>query len=285
MLRADPRDPARSARSRWSRPPPLARARAANAERMDGPQGRGRREDRGHVPSAPGAAERGEDECRAPAHARELDAQLPAAGAVRRRRPVGARRGGIGPGRRATDGGEPACQWRPRGAARSSALPGLRDRRAPPGDGARRIDPAARQAHARRLCPHQAARQLQALLPGRNQLESPRRRLRGGEPLPRGARAAGRRPRVAGRARDGGTQRAPLSGLARGLHAHRASRALRDLRGVRDGVGLHDGAARQVARGERAASVAKADPVAQRAAHLDRAGETITTASVIKAPA
>ena len=93
VLRADPRDPARAraiavrvGRPRWPA------HRAANAEGMDGPQGRRRRADRGHVPGAPGAAERGEDECRAPAHARELDAQLPAAGAVRRRRPVGARR-------------------------------------------------------------------------------------------------------------------------------------------------------------------------------------------------
>ena len=56
----------------------------------------------------------------------------------------------------------------------------------------------------------------------------------------------------AGRPRHGGAERAPLRGLARGLPAHRAPRAVRHLRGVRHGLGLDDRAARQVARGERA---------------------------------
>ena len=44
-----------------------------------------------------------------------------------------------------------------------------------------------------------------------------------------------RRPRLAGRARDGGAERAPLRGLAGRLPADRPARPLRDLRGVRDG--------------------------------------------------
>ena len=78
--------------------------------------------------------------------------------------------------------------------------------------------------------------QLPALLPGRDELQPARRRLRGGEPvLGAGPSIARRRSRRAGRAGDGGAQRAQLPGLARGLRAHRPPRPVRDLRGVRHG--------------------------------------------------
>ena len=64
-----------------------------------------------------------------------------------------------------------------------------------------------------------------------------------------GPDARHRRPRGAGRPRDGGAQRAPLRGLAGGLPADRPARPVRDLRGVRDGLGVDDGAAHQVAGG------------------------------------
>ena len=47
-----------------------------------------------------------------------MAALVPAGGAVRCRRPIGARRGGSGPGRRSTDGGEPARQPAHAGAFR-----------------------------------------------------------------------------------------------------------------------------------------------------------------------
>ena len=67
-----------------------------------------------------------------------------------------------------------------------------------------------------------------------------------------------RRPRLAGRPRDGGAERAQLRGLAGGLHAHRPPRPLRDLRGLRDGLGVDDGPAREVAAGGDRAAVARA---------------------------
>ena len=54
---------------------------------------------------------------------------------------------------------------------------------------------------------------------------------------------------VARRPGDGGAQRAPLPGLARGLPADRPARAVRHLRGVRDGLRVDDRPAHQVAAG------------------------------------
>ena len=58
---------------------------------------------------------------------------------------------------------------------------------------------------------------------------------------------AGRRPPVSRRPRDGGAERAPLPGLARGLSAHRPARAVQLLRGVHPHRRLDVQPARQVA--------------------------------------
>ena len=64
----------------------VADDRAAHAEGLDRPQGGRRVAGRGHLALAPGADSRSPQERGAPAAARGLDAELPAGGAVRRRR-------------------------------------------------------------------------------------------------------------------------------------------------------------------------------------------------------
>ena len=65
----------------------VADDRAAHTEGLDRPQDGRRPPGRGDVAGPPGAARRHPHQPRAPGHARGLDAQLPARGAVRRRRP------------------------------------------------------------------------------------------------------------------------------------------------------------------------------------------------------
>ena len=113
LLRADPGRSRRRARRRGvHEPPALAGHRAAHAEGLDRAEGRRRPADRGHVPRASGAARRGQGQPRAPRDPRDLDAELPARGAVRRRRPAPARAGGPGPHGRSTHGRQPARQRR-----------------------------------------------------------------------------------------------------------------------------------------------------------------------------
>ena len=170
----------------------LAGDRAAHAEGLD----RARRWSTACRSRAPSARTR----CRSPtcatnpaqlAHARGVDAQLPAGRAVRRRRPAD-RRAGRRSRRRATGAW---ARTRTRTAAR------LLDRRSTcptsattrvdgptPGDRAR----TNRRASSARCCATSSratrAGELPALLPRRDELEPPRRRLRGREPLLRRAR-------------------------------------------------------------------------------------------------
>ena len=118
VLREDPGDPGGGPPAWGHRAPPLASDRAAHAEGLDRAQGRRWRADRGHVPRAPGAAERGAAEARPSAHARRVDAQLRPR-SLRRRRPPGAGGGGAGPGGRAAHG---------RQSARTAAARPLRSR-------------------------------------------------------------------------------------------------------------------------------------------------------------
>ena len=74
---------------------------------------------------------------------------------------------------------------------------------------------------------------------------------------------ARRRPPGARRAGDGGAFGAPVPGLARGLPAHRAARAVQLLRGVRPHRRLDVQPARQVAEGDPAARLASPHLVAQ----------------------
>ena len=230
----------------------LAGDRAAHAEGLDRAQGGGRPARRGHVPRAPGAA--GRRARQTPRTWRMLEAWMRSyrpeelfdddgrlvAPSSPRSRPTGDRRMGANPH---ANGGR---------AARPLDLPDfarLRARRCRGRPRSCTSRPASSGKFMRDIFTRNRARgQLPPLLPRRDQLEPAGRRVRGREPLLRAARrSADRRPRGAGRPRDGGAERALLPGLARGLPAHRPPRALRHLRGVRDGVGVDDGAARQVA--------------------------------------
>ncbi len=77
-----------------------------------------------------------------------------------------------------------------------------------------------------------------------------------------------RRVSRARRARDGDAQRAPVRGLARGLPAHRAARALQLLRGVHPHRRFDVQPARQVAEGHVAPAVAAEDRLAELPAGL-----------------
>ena len=149
-----------------------------------------------------------------------------------------------------------------------------------------RIDATLRQDDARYLHAQRQAAELPPVLSRRDQLQSPRRRVRGREPMPGEPRRELRRSRLARRPRDGSAERALPSGLARRLHAHRASRSLRVLRGVRDDRRFDGDAAREVAADlpDRVA-VAASGAVARTTCSLRPAGATITTASAIRAPA
>ena len=71
------------------------------------------------------------------------------------------------------------------------------------------------------------------------------------------------------RSGDGGAVRAQLPRLARGLHADRPARHVRDVRGVRDGQRLADDPARQVAGGG-GACVARQGAEPEHPADVDR---------------
>ena len=150
---------------------------------------------------------------------------------------------------------------------------------------AARVHPPARQDAARRLRPQRRAGELPPVLPRRDELQPPRQRLRGREPLLRRPHARHRRPRVAGRPGHGGAQRAPLRGLAGGLHADRPARPVRDLRGVRDGLGVDDGAAHQVAPGSDRTCPGGRRSRRSTSCSPRPAGATTTTASATRAPA
>ncbi len=78
-----------------------------------------------------------------------------------------------------------------------------------------------------------------------------------------------RRSRVRRGPGDGGADRAQLRGLARGLRAHRPPRGVRDVRGVRADRRVDDHAAREVARDDGRAAVARTAAVAQLPADVD----------------
>ena len=264
-------DPARGAeRHGPPRPAALAAHRAADAEGLDRTQGASTA-CRSRGPSARiRCRSRRAERTRAPRDARGLDEELSARGALRRTAAVSS---SASPrSRRRATGGWARTRTRTAGASPCrSTIPDFTRyavRVAPAGRRERtsRRDSSA-HAPARHL--HAEPEQLSPVLPRRDQLEPPRRRLRGRESLPRRAHDPDRRSRLAARARDGGPQRAQLRGLARGLRPHGAPRALRDLRGVRAHRRVDDDAAREVARGVRAAAVARAGPLAQLSAHVD----------------
>ncbi len=254
---AHPRNSSRRPQARVHPATAVACHRASHAKGLDGAEARRRRRRGGHVPLAPGPDHRRAQEPRAPGDPRAMDAELSARSALRLPRRARAEPRGAGPQGRPAHEREPARQRRPaHGGSRSPRLPRVRRPRGEAGHGRSRVDPPARAAHARPL--QEAREELPALLSRRDQFEPPGRRVPGREALLGGDGHAHRRPRLARGARDGGAERAPLSGLARGLRAHGAPRPLRDLRSVRDGRGLHGHPAREVARRVDQAALARA---------------------------
>ncbi len=157
-----------------------------------------------HVALAPGAAVRRQGQPGAPRAARAL-----AAGRTVRRScstPTGAPVGagpGPGPRRRPADERQPARQRRPaHPGPRPAGLPRLRDRGAPAGAAAGRVDPQAGRDDARHL--HAQPRPVPAVLPGRDQQQPARRRLRGLRPRLHGAGDTGGRGDLPRRPGDGG---------------------------------------------------------------------------------
>ena len=233
----------------------------------DGRRAQGRR----HLAFPPGAAVRDPDESRSPRRARAVAAELPAGGAVRRRRPTGR----DDPRARAVTGEahglQPACQRR-RAAARPRAprLPALRSRGSPPGGDDGRGDPRARPLPRRGAAPERGRPQLPDRRPRRDGIQPAGGRLRGHEPCLDGRAHAGRRGSGGRRQGHGDPLRARLPGLARGLPAHRPTRPLLVLRGVRAHRRLHVQPARQVAEDCPQHPVAATGRVAQLPAHLTR---------------
>ena len=96
---------------------------------------------------------------------------------------------------------------------------------------------------------------------------------------------AGRRAPRARRPGDGGPERAPVPGLARGLPPDRPARALQLLRGVHPHRRLDVQPARQVAEGHPGHPLAAADRVVQLPALARTSGARTTTASRTRTPA
>ena len=187
---------ARSARSRTTRATARRRGtvRAGRpsccARRRAGPAQGGRRQPgRGDLPRPPGAGRQRRGERRAPPRCsrRGCAATGPRSCSTRHGRLV-PRAGGAG-ARRATAAWAPTRT--PTGArclvaARPARLRRLRaSRSTQPGDRAAGVDPPARHDAARHLHAATPTGELPPLLPGRDQLEPPRRRVRGREPVPR----------------------------------------------------------------------------------------------------
>ncbi len=262
LPRRDRGRPARLAGGRRHRAAPVADDRAAHAQGLDRAQGGRRPAGRGHVPVAPGAAGQPGREARPPAHARGVDAQLPARGAVRRDRPAAGRCGGavaVGP---AAHGRQPPRQRRPAAPrSRPARLPPVRGRGPAPRLRVVRAGAGDGRVAARRGRPQPD--DLPGHGPGRDPVEPAGRGARRHVPgVARPHRGGRRRPR-AGRPGDGGPVRTPVPGLAGGLHAHRPPRPVQLLRGVRPHRRRDVQPARQVAPGHAGAPVAGADPVVQ----------------------
>ena len=245
-------------------PPALADDRAAHAEGLDRAEGGRRPQDRGPLALAPGAAVRAREPARPPRAARGVDAQLPARGAVRRRRPARARAARARPRGRAAHGREPARQRRHAAAQPADArLPRLRGRR----PGAGRVDrgghEGARRLPQRRHAAQPRGGQLPPVRAGRERVQPAAGGLRDDRQDVARARAPRRRGPRGRRAGDGDPLRAHLPGLARGLPADRPPRAVLLLRGVHPHRRLDVQPAREVAEDHARAGLAGADRVAE----------------------
>ena len=245
-------------------PAALADDRAAHAEGLDRPEGGRRPQDRGPLALAPGAAVRAREPARPPRAARGVDAQLPARGAVRRRRPARARAARARPRGRAAHGREPARQRRHAAAQPADArLPRLRGRRPAPGASIAEATKVLGGFLNARHAAQPRGGQLPPLRAGRERVQPAAGGLRDDRQDVARARAARRRGPRGRRAGDGDPLRAHLPGLARGLPADRPPRAVLLLRGVHPHRRLDVQPAREVAEDHARAGLAGADRVAE----------------------
>ncbi len=142
--RGDRGHPARRPRGPLHGAPALADDRAAHAQGLDGPEERRWPAVGGHLPLPPGAHGRGAHQPRAPRPARDLAAQLPARGALRRRRRARPGAGGAAAAELPAHERQPARQRRPAPARPVPAgLPRLRRGGARGRAAARRRPPAS----------------------------------------------------------------------------------------------------------------------------------------------
>ena len=245
------RDPGRRADVRGgARAAALADDRPAHPEGLDRPEGGRRQADRRHLPLAPGAADRLRRASRAPRAARRLDAQLPAEELFDGEAAAFAGARGARPEGRAPHERQPARQRRPAAARPHAArLPRLRRRRPEARAGARRGDARPRHLPARRRS-RQNPDNFRIFGPDETASNRLGAVFEATDRAWEAERSARRRPPRARRPRDGGAERAPLPGLARGLPAHRPPRALLLLRGVHPHRRLDVQPARQVAEGQ-----------------------------------
>ena len=207
--RRDRRHPDRCAPRHLERSSRLAHDRLAYAERVDVPQDRRRPAGRGHVPRPPGACRRRPDEPRASRSARNLDAQLPVRGALRRGRALPPRAGSARTVGHAPHGRQPPCQRRapPQGPHRAGLHP-LRGTRRSTGHGVGGADEGARGAAARRH--HGKPHDVPLGRTGRNGLEPARGSVRGHRTRLGGRGPPRRRAPRKARSGHGGPERAPL---------------------------------------------------------------------------
>ena len=252
----------------------VADDRAAHAEGLD----RARRRSTACRSRAPGAPTRcrcrGSRTTRSTSPSSRSGCAATGRGAVRRRRRACVRElAALAPRGRPAHGRQPARQRRP-AAARPASCPTSATTPstvAEPGARRGRGDPGARQRSCATSC---APTPTTATSGSSGPDETASNRLGAvfevtdraweAEIAPTDDHLAPRRPG------DGGAQRAPVPGLARGLPAHRPARPVQLLRGVHPHRRLDVQPARQVAEGDARDPVAAADRVAELPAHLAR---------------
>ena len=206
-------------------------------------------QDRGPLALAPGAAGRAREPARPPRGARGVDAQLPARGALRRRRPARPR-AARARARRATGAW---ARTRTPTAGSCCAACGCPTSATSPSTSRRRARRPGRPracsaASSARSCGATGPRRTSGMFaPGRERVEPPAGAVRHDRQDVAGARAARRRGPRRRRTGHGDPLRAHLPGLARGLPADRPARAVLVLRGVHPHRRLDVQPARQVA--------------------------------------
>ena len=216
---------------------------------------------------APGAAVGRQDRRGAPGDPQGLARLLPARRALRRLGPPDASRPGRQSPRRQADVHDPGRQRRSPARPEDPRPRRIRSRRALARHRAGGVDPHPRRDDPRHV--RGQSRRLPALLPRRDELQPPGRRVRGLRPVLDGANHRRRRRHLARGAGHGGALRAQLPRVARRLRPDRAQRPVRLLRGLRPHLRVADHPTRQMARRGRQTRLAQAHPEPEHPAVLD----------------